>query len=190
MHLHLAGGRLEPPELLGAQGRLQPIDHFAGPVRFEDLHLVRAIGVTDVGADGKAIELVFGERIRAFVLVRVLRRQHEERRFEHVGPPFDRHLAFVHRLQQGALRAGGGAVDFVGQQNVREDRPATKLEVPQIGQVDTRAQDVAGQHVGRELQPRELAVETLRDGLGQQGLADARRIFDQEVAFRQQRNDR
>ena len=35
-----------------------------------------------------------------------------------------RHLALVHRLQQRGLRFGSGAVDFIGQQDIRKHRPA------------------------------------------------------------------
>ena len=68
--------------------------------------------------------------------------------------------------------------------------PRAKLEIAQVGQVDARTQDVAGEHVGRELQPRELAVEALGDRLGQQRFADARRVLDQQVPFGQQGDDR
>ena len=55
------------------------------------------------------------------VLVRVLRRDHEERVGELVRLAVDRDLALLHRLEEGGLRARGRTVDLVGQEDVRED---------------------------------------------------------------------
>jgi len=40
-----------------------------------------------------------------------------------VGLVADRHLPLLHRLEEGALHLGGGAVDLVGEDDLREDRP-------------------------------------------------------------------
>ena len=102
---------------------------------------------------------------------------------------FDRDLPFVHRLQEGALCAGRGPVDLVGQQHVGEDWPFAKLEITEVSQVDAGSQNVAREHIGRKLQPREAAVQALGDRLGQQSFADARRVLDEEVSLGEQRHD-
>src|SRR5262249_24482407 len=51
------------------------------------------------------------------------------------------------------------------------------------------ADQVAGQQVGRELDAVEAAVEASGDGLGQQGLADAGNVLDEQVAFCQKRDE-
>ena len=74
------------------------------------------IRVGHVDLQQEAIELRFRQRIGAFVLDRVLRRQHMERRRHVVRRARHRHVMLLHRLQQRRLRARRCAVDFVGHQ--------------------------------------------------------------------------
>ena len=74
------------------------------------------------------VELRFGERIRPFLLDRVLRGHHEERLLQLVDRAGRGDRAFLHRFEQGRLRLRRGAVDFVGQQELGEDRPRPELE--------------------------------------------------------------
>ena len=67
-----------------------------------------------------------------FVVDRVLRADHQKRRLQLVGHAVDRHAALGHRLQQRGLRARRGAVDFVGQHDLGEDRPGAKLELGRL----------------------------------------------------------
>ena len=99
---------------------------------------------------------------------------------QRVGRLAGRHFAFLHGLQQRGLRLRRRAVDFVGQQDVREDRPFDEPErPPPVGVFfeHVRAGDVRGHQVGRELNPLELQVENLGqraddERLGQPGHAD------------------
>ena len=95
----------------------------------QHLGLALAVGIADADPQQEAVELGLGERIGALVLDRVLRREHDERPRERVGLALDRHLPLLHRLQQRGLRLRRRAVDLVGEQEVREDRPGTELEV-------------------------------------------------------------
>ena len=65
-----------------------------------------------------------------------------------------------------------------GQDNVREHRPAHEPELPLAGGRilvdDLRARDVAGHQVGRELNARELQVQSLGQGRDGQRLCQAR----------------
>ena len=70
----------------------------------------------------EAVLLGFGQRIGAFLLDRVLRGQHEERVVEAVADAADGDLAFLHGFEQGGLRLGRRAVDFVGEDDVGEQR--------------------------------------------------------------------
>ena len=74
-----------------------------------------------------------GKGIGALLLDRVLGRQHEERVGQAVALPTDGDLAFLHRFQERGLGLGRGAVDLVGQDDVREDRPAQELELADAG---------------------------------------------------------
>ena len=71
----------------------------------------------------------FGQWIGAFLLDWVLRRHHEEGLVEHVGLPADGDAALLHRFEKRRLRLGRGAVDFVSQHDLREDRPLAELKL-------------------------------------------------------------
>ena len=89
-----------------------------------------AVRERHVELEEEAIELRLGQRVRAFHLERVLRREDEERLLEHVRRVADRDAVLVHRLEQRALRLRRGAVDLVGEDDVREDRALAEVELP------------------------------------------------------------
>ena len=95
----------------------------------------------------------------------------------------DRDLPFVHRFEQSGLRLRSGAVDFIGQQNIGEDRAALEFKFLLGSGVDRDAQHVRRQHVAGELDALKSAVDGAGDGLAERGLADSRDAFDQQVAF-------
>ncbi len=94
-------------------------DALVGEVEHRELGL--GVCVVELDLEEEAVELTFGEREDAFVLVRVLRRDDEERVGKLVRLAVDRHLALAHRLEQGSLGAWRRAVDLVGEEDVRED---------------------------------------------------------------------
>ena len=141
----------------------------------------------------EAIELRFGQRIGAFHLERVLRREHEERLFELVGRLADRDADVLHRLEQRRLRLRRGAVDLVGEHDVGEDRPGLELEERAAVRVlldDVGADDVGGHQVRRELDARELQVQHVGERVHEARLADAGNAFEQHVAAGEERRDR
>src|SRR5258708_693553 len=79
------------------------------------------IGIGDVDLEEEAVELRLGERVGAFLLERVLRRQHVEGPRQRMVLAGDRDAAFLHRLEQRRLRARAGAVDLVRHQELAED---------------------------------------------------------------------
>ena len=78
--------------------------------------------VADHQLEHEAVDLRLGQRVGAFLLDGVLRGQHEERFGQRIGLVADRDLPFLHGFEQRALHLGGRAVDFVGEDEVGEDR--------------------------------------------------------------------
>ena len=114
------------------------------------------------------------------MLVRVLRRDDEERVGELVRAALDRDGSLLHRLEQRRLRSRGGAVDLVGEKDVREDDAALedRLAAPHLLDAD----DLVGSQVWRELDALELRAENVRHRAPEQRLCASRRPFDQHVA--------
>ena len=85
--------------------------------------------IVDLDVEHEAVQLGLGQRIGPFLLDRVLRGDGEERLGQRIGRLADRHFALLHGLQQRGLGLGRRAVDFVGQQDVGEDRPFDEAEI-------------------------------------------------------------
>ena len=109
--------------------------------------------------------------------------KHQEGRGHGIGDAVHRHLALFHGLEQRGLGLGRGAVDLVGEDDLRHDGAGPKLEFQRLLVEDADAGDVAGQHVGRELDAAEGAADAAGDGAGEHRLADAGHVLDQQVAF-------
>ena len=84
------------------------------------------------------------------------------------------------------LRLGRGAVDLVGEQHLREDRPLAEHEVVGLAVEDGGAGHVGRQQVRRELDALVLAAEHAGEGLRKRGLGDAGHAFEQHVAAGEQ----
>ena len=130
----------------------------------------------------EAVELGLGEFERAALLDGILRGDDHERRGQREGVVADGHAPLLHRFEQGALDLGRGAVDFVGQQQVREDRPAMDAELARALIEDFRADDVRGQQVNGELHAGELEVNGLGDGVDEERLGEAGHALKEQVA--------
>jgi hypothetical protein len=140
-----------------------------------------AARIAERRAQEESVELGFGKWVCALVLDRVLRRDDEERRLEHMRDALDRDLPLLHRLEQGGLRLRRGAVDLVGQEEVREDRALAELEVAVSLVPDRRSGHVGGHQVGRELNSREAHAEHLRERARRQRLRETRVVLEQDV---------
>src|SRR6202040_3703343 len=77
----------------------------------------------------EAIHLRFGQRISALEFDRVLRRQHHEWRIERISAAEDRYLPLLHRFEHGGLGLGCGAIDFVAEHDVGENRTGLEMEL-------------------------------------------------------------
>src|SRR6202165_772775 len=147
------------------------------------------VEVAEVDAHQEAIDLRLGQREGAGEFNRVLRRQYQEGKRERVGGAIDRHLLLLHRFQKGRLRLGGGPVDLIGEQDLREDRTLAEFELLGRGAVDIDPRDIRRKQVRRELQPLEAATQRAGERLRQHGLAHAGHVLDEDVAAAQQCND-
>ena len=80
------------------------------------------VRIAQLDAHQEAVELRFRQRKGADLVGRVLRGDDEERHGQRARLALAGDLLFFHRFQQRALRLGRGAVHFVGQDHLREDR--------------------------------------------------------------------
>ena len=147
-----------------------------------------AIGVADVDLEQEAIELGFRKGVGAFLLERVLGREHVERAGQGVFDAADGDLTLLHGLQKGGLGARAGAVDLVGHQELAEHRAGHEAEAAAAGAViveDFGAGDVGGHQVGGELHPGGMQAEDGAECVDQQGLAEAGHADEQAVAARE-----
>ena len=94
----------------------------------------------------------------------------------------------LHRFEQRALHLGGGAVDFVRQHEVGEDRALARVESAVLRAVDQRADDVGGQQIGGELNALEVGIGRGGERADAQGLGEPRHAFEQHVAVGEQAN--
>ena len=156
----------------------------------EDHDLLDRLRVAEPDAEHEPVELGLGQGERALVLDRVLGRDDEERVGHRVGRPVDRRLALLHALEEARLRLGRRPVDLVGEDDLGHDRARPELELLVLLVVDREAGHVRRQQVRRELDAPEAAAEAAGDRLGEDGLAGAGHVLDQEVAAAQEGDER
>ncbi len=81
-----------------------------------------------------------------------------------VGMTRDRHRIFLHRLQQGRLGSGAGAVDFIAHQQLRKDRAGQKAKTAFAFLIlfqHFRAQDIGWHQIRGELNAARLQSQDL-----------------------------
>ena len=144
------------------------------------------VGVVHVDMQQEAVELRLRQGVGALLLDGVLRGHDQEQRRQRVGFAADAHLAFRHGFEQGGLNFRRRPVDFVGEDQVVEHRPALEVEAALLGSVDLGAGHVARQQVRRELNPVEAAFYTFGEGLDGAGFGQPRRTLHQQVAVCEQ----
>ncbi len=175
-HRHPSDHLLEPEDLLDFEDG-SGLGRDVGGRRLDDRDLLVGRRVDDRDVEHEPVELRLGQGVGPFLLDRVLGRDDEERRVELVGPPADRDLALLHRLEERGLGLRWGSVDLVGEEELGEQRPLEEVEPATAGLGvfldDVGPDDVRGHQVGRELDPVEVHLQGLGDGLGHQGLAQA-----------------
>jgi hypothetical protein len=93
---------------------------------------------------------------------------------------------FFHRFEKRALRFWRCSIDFVGENELREDRSRLKLEFAFVLLKDRHADDIGGQQVAGELDALVCQAEYPGERLCENRLAQSGKVFDQEVAAGQQ----
>ena len=94
-----------------------------------DVRFLGEAGIVHPDFEHEPVQLRLGQRIGSFVFNRVLRREHEERRSEHVGCPARRYPVLLHGLEQRRLRFRRCAVHLVGEKYLGEYRPLDEAEL-------------------------------------------------------------
>ena len=98
---------------------------------------------------------------------------------------------FLHGLEHGGLGFGGGAVDFVGEDDVGEDGAFHELELASSAAAfldDVGAGDVGGHQVGGELDAVELEMEGFRDGGHEECFGETGNTHEEGVAATEETN--
>jgi len=98
----------------------------------------------------------------------------------------------LHGFEQCRLCLGRRAIDFVGEDHVREDRSFDELHATTAVArffEDLRSGDVSGHQVRRELNTLKLEMEDLCDGPHEQRLGKPRRAGQQTVPARKEADE-
>src|SRR5262245_17485917 len=90
---------------------------------------MRGIRVTECDTHEEAIELRFRQCKSAELLVGVLSCNDEERLGQAVCCYVGADLTLLHRLEQRALRAWARPIDFIGEQQLCEDRALSEMKL-------------------------------------------------------------
>jgi len=93
-------------------------------------------------------------------------------------------------LEQSGLGLGGRAVDLVGQQQVRENRPRPKRELAAVLLIHQLAGHVGRHEIGGELNARHLDTQRGGNSFDEQGLGDAGNTLEQHVTIGEQRRQK
>src|SRR3990172_9490061 len=102
------------------------------------------------------------------------------------------HRELLHRLEEGGLGLGSGAIDLVREDDLTEQWPPLELEVLSSLAVlhDHRGPENVGRHEVRgELDPGKLQIETPTQRLDQQGLAESRHTLQQGMPPAEKRQE-
>ena len=105
---------------------------FEGMVSFlccENRHFFSGMHVTERKLHGESIHLRLGQGIGAAELNWILGGNNEKQVCQVTAFAVHAYLVFSHRLQKGRLGARRSAVDFVGEQDIRKDRPLMEMEL-------------------------------------------------------------
>ena len=145
--------------------------------------------IADREAHHEAVELGLGQRKGALRFQRILRRQNDKGIGEPVGLAVHRNLPFLHALEQARLCSGRRAVDFVGEQDLRENRTgAEDKAAPALVEIGD-AGKLRRQQVGGELNALEVEVEEAGQGLGECRLSGTWHILQQNMSAGQNGDD-
>src|SRR5579862_9017233 len=134
---YLAHLGLQREHLGRRQHRRRRLQQIAPLALYQYAPLRGSIRIAEHDAHQEAIELRLGQSEGSELFVRVLRRDHKKRIGQRVAEALDADLPLLHRLEQRALRLRAGAVDLIGEQQLREHWAAPELEAL-LGAIEDR----------------------------------------------------
>ena len=155
----------------------------------QNFSLLGLVRIIEDHLEHEPVHLRFGQRIGAFLVNRVFRGEHEERRRQLHRFAAERDLPFLHGFEQRALHFGRRAVDFVGENEVCEDWSARGVVFAVLRIVNQRADDVRRQQIGRELDAVKFRLHRRRERADGQCLGEAGHAFKQDVAVGEQADE-
>src|SRR5277367_519096 len=185
-HVHVQHALLQPAQALDGCDRGERVHQIAAVPAAQQFALRGGGWITQVHAHQESIQLRFGQRVSADLVLRVLGGDDEKWFGKRHRLSVEGYLMLFHGLEQRALSLGRGTIDFVGQHQLCKYGPALKSELAGLTLEDRYAEHVGGQEVAGELYPLKRQPQRLGNGVGERGLADPRNVFDQQVHARQQ----
>jgi len=185
-YMHFTHIPLQFNQLTGFQAGAQGCDHVAPVCAGQEFPLGCLIRIAHFDAHQETVELRLRQRESPDLVIGVLRGNHEEGVRQGARFPFTSDLVFLHGLQERALGFRRGAVDLVNQNDLGENRPGMELEAARVAVVYRHANDVRRQHVGGALDAVKVQTEQLGQHMSQDRLANARHVFDEQMATCQQ----
>lgn len=170
-------------DVLAVEDALHFLEWVTGFLIGKDAGLLFCGDVAEAALHGEAIHLGLGEGVGAAELDGVLGGDDEEEVVKVVAGALDGDLALAHGFEEGGLGAWGGAVDFIGEEDVGEDGALVEFEFLGFRVEDGDAEDVGWEQVRGELDAFEGgSANGGCDGFGEGGFACARVVLQEDVA--------
>lgn len=148
----------------------------------QDLDLVLTGRIADGDADHEAVGLRLGELLCAGGAERILRRHDDEGLRDGVGLAVDREAPFLHDLKERGLCLRGGAVDLIGEEEIRHRAAGDVAKAAGGFVIHGKSRDIRGQDIGGELHTLVVKPERAGEGDGHGRLAHAGDVIDQDMA--------
>src|SRR6056297_828607 len=120
------------------------------------------------------------------MIQRILGRDNHKGFRQLVGYPFKGHPPFLHRLKQGTLGFRQGAIDFVNQEKMIENRPLNKMKTVLLTIKNGNPGNITRQQITSALNAPEVEPEGGGQSQSQAGFTQTRDILDQYMTSRQQ----
>ena len=166
------------------------VQHIALLFAGQKLQLVRMPRIAERQLDHEPVELRIRQKLCAACADRVLRCDDDERIRHRMRDSVDGDVALLHRFEQRGLRAARGAVQLVRQKEIAQDRAGLVDHLPGRFVVEREPDDVAREHIGRELHAVILQSERFRERKRHGGFADAGNVLQQDMPAREDRQQR
>ena len=184
---HIGRGLLQPDRRLGIEDLRRARWHIAHPV--DDLALFLDRRVVDEDLEQEAVALRLGQRVDTLVLDGVLRRHDEEWARHRIGGSADRDVPLGHHLEERRLHLCRCTVNFVGEEEVRDNRAELGVELLTALAVDARSEQIGWHEVWRELNAGEAAADDLRERLDRERLGHTGDTLEEDVPASEQSDE-